>query len=87
MNTFEHSDLECLYVQFCPLNATQRNLLDAIKLTDLTLKDAREIIEILKTISLAMDTNKKYKNMLGGFHALQSMNDVAQCYDNARMES
>jgi transposase InsO family protein len=32
-------------------------------------------------------TSRKYKKMLGGFHALQSMSDVAKCYDNARMES
>jgi len=32
-------------------------------------------------------TSRKYKKMLGGFHAIQSMSDVAKCYDNARMES
>jgi len=32
-------------------------------------------------------TSRKYKNALGRFHAVQSMSDVAKCYDNARMES
>ena len=32
-------------------------------------------------------TSRKYKKTLGGFHAVQSMSDVAKCYDNARMES
>lgn len=32
-------------------------------------------------------TSSKYKKTLGGFHAVQSMSDVAKCYDNARMES
>ena len=32
-------------------------------------------------------TSRKYKKMLGGFHALQSMSGIAKCYDNARMES
>lgn len=32
-------------------------------------------------------TSRKYKKTLGRFHALQSMSDVAKCYDNARMES
>jgi transposase InsO family protein len=32
-------------------------------------------------------TSRKYKKMIGNFHALQSMSDVAKCYDNARMES
>ena len=31
--------------------------------------------------------SRKYKNTLGGLHAIQSMSDVAKCYDNARMES
>jgi putative transposase len=32
-------------------------------------------------------TSRKYKKTLGRFHAVQSMSDVAKCYDNARMES
>ena len=32
-------------------------------------------------------TSRKYKETLGEFHAIQSMSDVAKCYDNARMES
>jgi transposase InsO family protein len=32
-------------------------------------------------------TSRAYKQMLGHFHAVQSMSDVAKCYDNARMES
>jgi putative transposase len=32
-------------------------------------------------------TSRKYKKTLGDFHAIQSMSDVAKCYDNARMES
>lgn len=32
-------------------------------------------------------TSRKYKEALGGFHAIQSMSDVSKCYDNARMES
>jgi putative transposase len=32
-------------------------------------------------------TSRKYRKTLGRFHALQSMSDVAKCYDNARMES
>jgi len=32
-------------------------------------------------------TSKDYKDTLGGFHAIQSMSDVAKCYDNSRMES
>ncbi len=32
-------------------------------------------------------TSDAYKETLGSFHAIQSMSDVAACYDNARMES
>jgi len=32
-------------------------------------------------------TSRKYNNTLGGLHEVQSMSDVAKCYDNARMES
>jgi putative transposase len=32
-------------------------------------------------------TSRKYKETIGVFHAIQSMSDVAKCYDNARMES
>ena len=32
-------------------------------------------------------TSRKYKKTLGDFHAIQSMSNVAKCYDNARMES
>jgi len=32
-------------------------------------------------------TSRKYKKTLGRFHAVQSMSDIAKCYDNARMES
>ena len=32
-------------------------------------------------------TSRKYKKTLGDFHAIQSMSDVAKCYDNTRMES
>lgn len=32
-------------------------------------------------------TSRKYRTTLGGFHAVQSMSDIAKCYDNARMES
>jgi transposase InsO family protein len=32
-------------------------------------------------------TSDAYKKILGSFHAIQSMSDVAACYDNARMES
>ena len=32
-------------------------------------------------------TSRKYKKTLARFHAVQSMSDVAKCYDNARMES
>ena len=32
-------------------------------------------------------TSRKYKKTIGRFHAVQSMSDVAKCYDNARMES
>lgn len=32
-------------------------------------------------------TSSKYKELLGKKHAVQSMNDVANCYDNCRMES
>jgi transposase InsO family protein len=32
-------------------------------------------------------TSRKYKKTLGAFHAIQSMSDVAKCYDNSRMES
>jgi len=32
-------------------------------------------------------TSRKYNKTLGRFHAVQSMSDVAMCYDNARMVS
>jgi len=32
-------------------------------------------------------TSTKYKDSIGDFYAIQSMSDVAKCYDNARMES
>ena len=32
-------------------------------------------------------TSGEYKKLLGELHAVQSMSDVAKCYDNARMES
>jgi Transposase and inactivated derivatives len=32
-------------------------------------------------------TSGPYKELLGKFHAVQSMSDVAKCYDNSRMES
>ena len=32
-------------------------------------------------------TSGEYRKLLGDFHAVQSMSDVAKCYDNARMES
>lgn len=32
-------------------------------------------------------TSRKYKETIGVFHAIQSMSDIAKCYDNARMES
>ncbi len=32
-------------------------------------------------------TSRAYRQILGHFHAIQSMSDVAKCYDNARMES
>jgi len=32
-------------------------------------------------------TSRAYRQILGNYHAVQSMSDVAKCYDNARMES
>lgn len=32
-------------------------------------------------------TSDRFKEVLGDYHAIQSMSDVGKCYDNARMES
>jgi putative transposase len=32
-------------------------------------------------------TSREYQKLLGDFHAVQSMRDVAKCNENARMES
>ncbi len=32
-------------------------------------------------------TSDRFKKLLGGYRAIQSMSDVGKCYDNARMES
>lgn len=62
---------------------------------DLCIKAVREAYKIRKPgdgVIIHSDagsqyTSRKYKKTLGGLHAVQSMSDVAKCYDNARMES